>query len=289
MRLKMDARTRIKNIFCRQPVDRAGVFDEILPQTKARWQKEEANFPQDLATYFAYDLQMFSLEEKINQREYLKAKKQKRFLLLSLDGPFEQFKKSIGYENALKAMLQRPKYVRTFFLQALKKIEKAYLCRKENHYFFDGICLREDLAYQKGLYFAPSVYKALLYPVHCQLVKFFKKDNLAIVFHSDGNILEIVEDLVRAGIEAIHPLDCASLETLRLLKRQYGRKLILFGSMPVALFQSNKRQMQREIRQRLKILSRCGYIYQAAAPILPDVKFKQYAYALKLVKKLSKN
>lgn len=52
-----------------------------------------------------------------------------------------------------------------------------------------------------------------------------------VLFHSDGNLWQIMDDLLDAGIDGLNPLEPLAGMELKPLKKRYGNRLILVGGI----------------------------------------------------------
>jgi uroporphyrinogen decarboxylase len=64
-----------------------------------------------------------------------------------------------------------------------------------------------DLAYKGGSLFSPDFLKINLFPQLKMICDAWHKHNTKVIFHSDGNLFEILDDLLEAGIDGLNPLE----------------------------------------------------------------------------------
>ena len=88
---------------------------------------------------------------------------------------------------------------------------------------------------------------------------------IPVLFHSDGKIDDIVEDLIEMGIDCLNPMDPYSID-YREYKKRYGSKLSLFGNMDIEfpLSKGTPQDVDRDVKQHMQIL-KPGYGYVAAS------------------------
>ena len=55
------------------------------------------------------------------------------------------------------------------------------------------------------------------------------------MFHSCGNIVEMIPELVETGIDALHPIEKTAGNDIVEFKRKYGKDLVLVGNVPIPL------------------------------------------------------
>lgn len=68
----------------------------------------------------------------------------------------------------------------------------------------DGVIFFDDWGSQTQLLIPPGLWRSLFKPAYQELFDLCKKAGKFIFFHSDGYILEIIEDLVAMGVDALN-------------------------------------------------------------------------------------
>lgn len=95
----------------------------------------------------------------------------------------------------------------------------------------DLIMLADDLAYDGGPYFSPTLFRRLLVP-HYQRLLLAARRRLPIGFHSDGDLTRVLPALVQAGFA------CFSLEPEATgpiaVWRRFGHQVTLLSGIPAA-------------------------------------------------------
>lgn len=72
----------------------------------------------------------------------------------------------------------------------------------------DFIWFADDIAYKNGLMFSPDFYRDICIPRFRKVVQSCKKP---CIYHSDGNYLEVIDDLLSMGIKGFHPIEPLAL------------------------------------------------------------------------------
>jgi len=68
----------------------------------------------------------------------------------------------------------------------------------------DGIIFFDDWGSQQQLLIPPALWRSFFKPVYRELFSICKKSGKFIFFHSDGYIMEIIEDFVEMGVDALN-------------------------------------------------------------------------------------
>ena len=134
---------------------------------------------------------------------------------------------------------------------------------------FDFIWAADDIAYHTSPFFSPRVYRRLLLP-HTKKVA--DKITKPWIYHSDGNLLPIWDDLLSQGMNAIHPLESGSMD-LEFLKKNYGDHLTFVGGIDLRILEAGTpEETEAEVKQLITILGpNYGYILGASNSVTPDV------------------
>jgi uroporphyrinogen-III decarboxylase len=68
-----------------------------------------------------------------------------------------------------------------------------------------------------------------LWPVYRQAARIAKERGLAAFFHSDGDTRKVIEPLIRAGYDCIHPVDAQAGLDVHALRSEFGRRISFMG------------------------------------------------------------
>ena len=135
---------------------------------------------------------------------------------------------------------------------------------------FDFIWAADDIAFHTAPFFSPRVYREVLLP-HTRKVA--ERITLPWIYHSDGNLLPIWDDLTSQGMNAIHPLEAGSMD-VEMLKAEYGDEIAFVGGVDLRILEAGTPEETREEVVRLiRILGpNYGYLLSASNSITPYVK-----------------
>jgi hypothetical protein len=91
----------------------------------------------------------------------------------------------------------------------------------------------DDIAYKTSLLISPAWLRAHWVPRLKQLNDAWHNHGTRCLFHSDGNLWAILDDLVAAGIDGLNPLEVLAGMTVREVRARYPR-LFLTGGIDVS-------------------------------------------------------
>ena len=302
----MTSADRIKSIFDFKRPDRIGIMDEFDGSAIELWNKEAGvSSGENLKGYFDFDIRLFGFNQDIELNskhgvsiertnspstgecivtDYAKAKSEGKFLALSFIEPFEHLSGIIGKEELLMMMAQDASRAAELLSNSLDFSLRMCQLLLDKLYHFDGAWIWGDLGYKDRLFFSTDYYNAFLFDLHKEICDFFNRKNMPVVFHSHGNISELMPYLIETGVRAVEPLENnVGLDHFK-LKIEYGKDLVFLGGID-ALKYSDDLAALKEIREKFERFKEgFGYIYRADSPITGDITLKRYMKILDVVK-----
>lgn len=132
----------------------------------------------------------------------------------------------------------------------------------------------DDFATQRGMMISPDLWRKYLKPRYAKLMELGKRNRKYIWFHSCGNILDVLDDLIDIGMDV---WETVQLHTLPVppekLKKDYGKHITFFGGISTQTLPFNSpSQIKKEVRECIDILGENGgYICGPDHHIKPDV------------------
>jgi uroporphyrinogen decarboxylase len=147
----------------------------------------------------------------------------------------------------------------------------------------DGIWVLDDIAYKAGLFASPSTMRTLFMPYYAEIVQFFNRYGLPVIFHSDGNLEEAIPLILDAGFVGINPMEAKAGNDLLSLAEKYGDRLVFIGGMDVRIMETNDRVLiKKEVTRLIDGMKELGarYIFGSDHTITPKVEYDTYRYIL---------
>jgi uroporphyrinogen decarboxylase len=115
---------------------------------------------------------------------------------------FEQMQQMIGFENLLVALtLGIPEVFR--LRNDLLKFNIAWI-EKWLALDYQGLQFADDWGSQDNLLISPDLWRSFFKPVYKEMFSRVKARKLHVWYHSDGNILEIIPDLIEIGVDVLN-------------------------------------------------------------------------------------
>jgi hypothetical protein len=98
---------------------------------------------------------------------------------------------------------------------------------------FEMVFIGEDIAFNHGPMVSPAWLKRHYFPRLRRVIDTFHAHGKKVMFHSDGNLNLIMDDLVEAGIDVLNPIEVAAGMNLADLHHRYPN-LIFAGGIDVS-------------------------------------------------------
>jgi uroporphyrinogen decarboxylase len=133
-----------------------------------------------------------------------------------------------GMTQFLMDMTLDPAYVE----ELLDRITAIQL-RLIEHYLelgVDGAYFGDDYGAQKNLIFSPDMWRRLFKPRLARLFEPFRERGMPIMMHSDGQIQQILPDLVEIGLTVLNPVQPEVLDH-GWLRETFGERLAYYGGV----------------------------------------------------------
>lgn len=159
---------------------------------------------------------LLNTEQIKTEKQRIKELEQEYFVLLGFttcSNYFERLQWLRGYENLLVDLIEnRPEVVE--LADALLKYNIESLSRVIELQP-DAITFCDDWGTQQELMVSPSLWRTFFKPRYKKIFDLVHNAGIYVYFHSDGNIIDIVPDLIEIGVNILNPqFSCIDLEKL---------------------------------------------------------------------------
>jgi len=141
-----------------------------------------------------------------------------------------------------------------------------------------ALWLSDDIAYTEGTFFSPTVYRKFLFPWYKKFGKVRKKYDVPFLYHSDGKLWEILDDLIDCGVNAIHPIEPKAMD-IREVKEEYGDKLCILGGLNLdyPFSRGTPEEVEEEVKRLIReVAPGGGYCLGSSNSITEYVPLENY-------------
>jgi uroporphyrinogen decarboxylase len=153
------------------------------------------------------------------------------FTFALIDGPFSAVARAWGWEGALLKLAEGGSSVQRFLADAVVELaERGVALASQGA---DGILIGDDIAYRRGTYVDPRALRRLYFPYLTLLVESLQLAGLPVVFHSDGSLWVVLDDLLATGIDGLQGMEPGAGMSMAGVRERAGPGLCLWGNVDV--------------------------------------------------------
>lgn len=170
------------------------------------------------------------------------AQKTDRFIFIMVDGAFGWGTRLLGFEKFFGLLARESGDLTDFF----HRVEEFNIMLAEQALAGGamGVLIADDIAYSRGLMVHPAFLKKHYFPSLARQVAAMKAP---VFFHSDGNMNQVLDDVVTAGFSGLQCIESAAGMDIGSIKQRYGRRLCLWGNLdPDELLQPRSRHQLKD-------------------------------------------
>ena len=133
----------------------------------------------------------------------------------------------------------------------------------------------DDIAYKNGTLFAPAWLRQHWVPRLARLNEAWHARGTVCLFHSDGKLWSILDDLVAAGIDGLNPLEVIAGMSVREVRQRHSR-LFLTGGIDVSqlLTYGSPGEVRAACQQAIADAGGVGYFLGSTTELHPDVRLE---------------
>ncbi len=154
----------------------------------------------------------------------------------------------------------------------------------------DIITLSDDWGSNNNMLFSPRMWRRMIKPYAARVVKRARGRGVPVNLHSDGYILNIMDDLIEMGYNMLHPVQESAGMEPQLIKEKYGDKLVVYGSLDVVdgLYKYEGEALDDYITKRFEIYAPGGgFIFNTGHFVQPDIPPERLIRAYTLANELA--
>ncbi len=196
---------------------------------------------------------------------------------------------NMGFENFSLALFEDPPLIEYLF----EKVGSLVYNLFENMVDFDcvqALWYTDDIAYAQGLIISPEVYRKYLFPWMKKIGNLCRRKNIPYMYHSDGILYEVLNDLMDCGINALHPVEPKAMDIVE-LKRRVASKLCVIGNVDLSytLTLGTPAETEAVVKRLLREVAPGGGYALGSSNSIPDyVKLENYIAMIETAKRYGK-
>ena len=187
-----------------------------------------------------------------------------------------------GLENLMIDFLDHPAFVHEL-LNAIADYNVAQV-HEALKYDVDAIYLGDDWGQQRGLQMGPRIWREFIYPALERMYGEVRRAGKLVMIHSCGDVDELFDDLIAAGLNCFNPFQPEVMDVYALLP-QYRGRLAFHGGLSTqrTLPFASPDGVRAETRRLLALGAEGGYIFAPAHDVEGDVPLENMLAAIETV------
>ena len=141
-----------------------------------------------------------------------------------------------------------------------------------------AIWVADDIAYTESLLVSPKHLRRYLFPWFKKIGDLCHRAHKPFIFHSDGRLYDVMDDLIDCGFNAIHPIEPKAMD-IAYVKKKWGHRLCLIGNIDLGytLTLGTPQDVEAEVRQRLRdVAPGGGYCMGSSNSVTDFVPLQNY-------------
>ena len=153
-----------------------------------------------------------------------------RYVVGSIGHIYENAWQIRGYEPFLTDLVERPEWCDSILDRITERNVRTAAAVAEAG--ADMLRTGDDIASQKAMMFSPAMWRQVMKPRWARVYSAARELNpdIAVWYHSDGNIEAVIDDLIEIGVTILNPLQPECMDVERIY-REYGDRLLFDGSI----------------------------------------------------------
>lgn len=232
-----------QDIFCVNP---------LYPEANKHLSAKEILFP---------DLKKWSLDTEL-------------YIFVMLDGPFGWGVRYLGFEKFLLSVAKQTILFKDI-LEKVVRLNKELISRAYGE-GAHGILIADDIAYQRGLLVNPETLRESYFFALNSLVKHIKFQGMPAFFHSDGNLNDIIKDLINVGFDGLQCIEKGAGMDISRIKKMYGRHLCLWGNLDISelMLPCTEEELKLTVEDLISSVSYGGgYIFGTSSGLVRGINY----------------
>jgi len=192
-------------------------------------------------------------------------------------GIMEMTRFLMGFENFCLATIEQPEVVDAVF-EKVGNLLLQIFSRVAHMDAVGALWYADDVASAEALFVRPEFLREHLFPWMSKIAAVANEVKKPLIYHCDGVMWEILDDVVEMGFAAIQPVEPKAMDIVE-VKKRYGDRLALLGNIDIggSLGRGTPEEVRREVRMRIRQLAPGGgYIVSSSNSIANYIPLENY-------------
>lgn len=196
--------------------------------------------------------------------------------LVTVDGVYTPVWLLMGGESFYRALIQNPVFITRMF----ERVGTMQMSLSEKIVSYDtvgSLRINDDIAYNNGTLVSPKHLRQYFFPWLKKVGDLCKSRDLPFIFHSDGDLTAVLDDIIAAGVNGIHPIQPNAMDIIS-VKKRVGDKLCLLGNIDMDIMtRGTEKDVAELVMKNLRnVAPGGGYLVGASNSVPEYIPLKNY-------------
>ena len=202
-----------------------------------------------------------------------------RFVYVQTPGIFEDHNTIIGMEQHLVYLLTHEDEMRKLYERHVEWTSTfAHNCIDLG---VDMIHVSDDWGTQRCPLISPNTWWNTIYPCHRKLAGEVKQHGAFLSLHSDGNINEMIEGIIKIGYDVVHPWQESAGMDFGVFRERYMNYFTVMGGLDVQTVIGFRKfeKLRSEIERIVSMFSEGGLLFCTSHFVQPHCTIEELTFA----------
>lgn len=261
------------------------LYSEEATRTWAPEHQGLVKTAEDLEKIRSFDLSQIHASTAGKLRKILDRKYPKMGLMAGFGDVFTTTWMLTGFTDFCRDLYTNRGLIRSIY----EKVSEVALheCKVLIEAGVDAVWPSDDIAHIDGTLISPKDLKEFFFPWLREVGKLAKKHSLPVVYHSDGDLTKVMDEIINCHVDAIQPIEPKAMNIVE-VKERWGDRLALIGNIDLGytLTLGTVEDVLREVKERIKhVAPGGGYAVGTSNTVTHYVKLENYKAMIDATKK----
>ena len=222
--------------------------------------------------------------------EEVRALRSRYCVFIKTGGPYLRTSNLRGTTQWLIDLVEDVAFARELAMRVTRHITAVGLeAIRRYDLWHTGVWFYDDMGSNAGPMFSPQTFEQVFLPCYKWMCEQYRAAGVEhTILHCDGNIEPLLDMLIDAGIQGIHPVEPKAGMDVVALRARYGTSLALLGGLDNAhvLPRSTLDELEAHVVRALEV-GQDGGLVIGAHSIGPDLSVERYDFVRRLIREHS--
>jgi uroporphyrinogen decarboxylase len=196
--------------------------------------------------------------------------------LVTVDGVYTPVWLLMGGESFYRALIQNPAFITRMF-ERVGAMQYSLIEKIVSYDTVGALRINDDIAYNSGTLVSPKHLRQYFFPWLQKVGDLCKKRDVPFIFHSDGNLTPVLDDIIAAGVRGLHPIQPNAMDIIA-TKKRVGDKLCLLGNIDMDIMtRGTEKDVAELVMKNLRnVAPGGGYLVGASNSVPEYIPLKNY-------------